>query len=365
LSEELIASEVSRGRYMSKQQDETVYSSKLRSLTISDIARMANVGVATVSRVLNNSPKVSPKTTERVRKILEKTNYRPAYAARALAQGRTNTIELLYNTTAEKLSDDPVLLNILDAVHAEIKRADYRLAFSAIKTEFSDVPLSFMQTMEHRVADAALIVSVKMTDQSLRRLQGLPVVILDYDGKGIVSSVVIKNQESMFDAVTKIAGIGHRRIAFLWTGLENHNEQERYKGYVEGMAKAGLQRRPEYEISANNLHDGLHRAMAMDEPPTAIISTYTTDLPHLFRLFDETGVLIPRDISLITVDAAPESVPAITGLLRPVSSYVLEWDSIVKVAIAEVIATAKGTAAIHNLELTLPFYDKGTLAPPK
>jgi DNA-binding LacI/PurR family transcriptional regulator len=112
------------------------------SVTISDVARMAHVGVATVSRVLNDSPKVSPKTAARVRRVLEQTKYRPAYAARALARGHTNTIELLYNTYAAKLSQDPVLLTILDLAHAELQRSGYRLVFSAINTEFAEVPSS-------------------------------------------------------------------------------------------------------------------------------------------------------------------------------------------------------------------------------
>jgi DNA-binding LacI/PurR family transcriptional regulator len=103
----------------------------------------------------------------------------------------------------------------------------------------------------------------------------------------------------------------------------------------------------------------------MNEPPTAIISTYTTDLPQLFQLFDETGILVPRDMSLVTVDAAQGLVPALTGVIRPVSSYILEWDSIVRVAIEEVIRVAKGDSIVRNLELPIPFQDKGTLISPK
>ena len=169
----------------------------------------------------------------------------------------------------------------------------------------------------------------------------------------------------MYDAVMRTASLGHRRIALLWTGLDNHNEQERYRGYAEGMASAGLQRRSEYEIVADHLLDGLQKALAMNEPPTAIISTYTTDLPQLFQLFDETGVLVPRDMSLVTVDAAQGLVPALTGVIRPVSSYVLEWGSIVRVAIEEVIRVAKGDSTVRNLELPIPFHDKGTLVSPK
>ena len=338
---------------------------KHRSLTINDIARMAGVGVATVSRVLNNSAMVSPKTAARIKSILDKTNYRPAYAARALAHGRTNTIELLYNTSAEKLSDDPVLLSILDSVHSEIKRADYRLAFSAIKTEFQNVPQSFLQTMEHKMADAALIVSVKMTDDALKILQGLPVVILDYDGKGIVSSVVNKSEESILDAIRRCVELGHKRIALLWTGLDNHNEQERYRGYIKGMEEAHLQRRPEYEITQDNFHEGLSRLLAMEEPPTVIIATYTNDLPELYRLFDETGILIPRDMSLITVDASPGVASVLSGLVRPVSAYVIDWNSIIKITIEEVLNIAKGASAVHNISLDVPFYDRGTLVPPK
>lgn len=337
---------------------------KSGTLTISDVARMANVGVATVSRVLNNSPKVSPRTAARVKRVLERTNYRPAYAARALASGRTNTIEMLYNTTAEKLSHDPVLLSILDAVHTEIKRAGYRLAFSAIKTEFETVPRNFLQALEHRMADGALIVSVRMTDAALKRLQDLPVVLLDHHGKGMISSVTNNNYRSMCDAVKMAAERGHRRVAFIWSGGHDHNDDERFQGYIDEMERQGIPRRPEFEMVYDDLPEALCRALSIQPCPTLLLTTWTTVLPQIFQILLEKGMRVPRDMSLLTVDSAPGLAPNLTGLVQPVSCHYFQWDSIVKTAMDEVFAVVRGDRPVRHIELPLPFRDEGTLMPP-
>ena len=67
-----------------------------KPLTIRDIAKMSNVGLATVSRVLNNSLNVNPLTAKRVEEVLRKTKYRPANIARALSMGKTNFFHMLY-----------------------------------------------------------------------------------------------------------------------------------------------------------------------------------------------------------------------------------------------------------------------------
>lgn len=334
------------------------------SVTISDVARMAHVGVATVSRVLNNSPKVSPKTAARVRRVLEQTKYRPAYAARALARGHTNTIELLYNTYAAKLSQDPVLLTILDVAHAELQRSGYRLVFSAINTEFSEVPSSLLQVIEHRMVDAALLVTARMTDAGLERLRGQPLVLLDAHGKGMVSSVTNDHYGAMCEAVEAVAERGHRRIGLVWSGETVDNATERYRAYHDEMKRRGLPCRPEWEFIYKTPMQSLRHRLAASDRPTALLSTSTHALPQLFEALAANGLEVPRDVSLLVVDSAPEGSPALTGFVRPVSRHYLQWDSIVHTAMKEVLAVARGDHRIRHVVLPVPFRDEGTVAPP-
>ena len=340
-------------------------SSRSGNLTISDVARIANVGVATVSRVINGSSKVSPKTASKVKRVLKQTNYRPAYAARALARGQTNTIDLLYNTAAEKLSQDPVLLSILDAVHAEIKRAGYRLSFAAIKTMFEVAPQNLLQALEHRMADAALIVSAYMTDSALERLRGLPVVLLDHHGKGVISSVTNNNYGAECEAVRLCVEKGHRRIAFIWSGGRDHNEDERFIGYVHEMEKYNVPRRKEFEMTYPEAPQQLARALEMNDPPTALITTWSTVLPEVFQVLDAKGLRVPEDVSLLSVDSAPGVAANLTGLVRPVSCHRFDWEAIVKTAMDEVLSIIAGGHPIRHIEMPVKFHDEGTLTPPK
>lgn len=334
-----------------------------KAITISDIARMANVGVATVSRVLNDSPKVSARTAAKVRRILKQTHYRPTYAARALAQGRTDTVELLYNTRATKLSQDPVLLSVLDAAQNEVQRAGYRLFFSALKTDFTELPSGLLQAMDHRMADGAMLVSYKMTQSALEALQGHPVVLLDHDGRGMISSVTNNHYRPMREAVEMLAARGHRNIAFFWRGPEenDHNDAERYRGYCDQMQAQGLRRRPEWEIALPELPARLDGILAGDPRPTAIITTNTEQLPRLFRGLEAHGLEVPRGLSLLTVDSAPEASAALTGMARPASCYYLRWDSIVHTATEELLAVMGGNRMVRNVELPVPYAEHGTV----
>jgi len=334
------------------------------SVTISDVARMAHVGVATVSRVLNNSPKVSPKTAARVRRVLERTKYRPAYAARALARGQTNTIQLIYNTHAEKLSMDPVLLSILDVAHAELQRSGYRLVFSAIKSDFSEVSSGVLHVVEHRVADAALLVSARMTDAGLERLRGQPLVLLDADGKGIVSSVTNDHYRAMCKAVDMLAERGHRRIGLVWSGAIDQNESERRRAYHDEMKRRGLPCRPEWEFICETPMRSLRDGLASRDRPTALACTSIPPVPQILDVLAAHGLDVPRDVSLLAVDSAPEGNPALTGPLRPISRHYLQWDSIVHTAMKEVLAVARGDRRIRHVVLPVPFRDEGSVAPP-
>ncbi|MCL4405810.1 MAG: LacI family transcriptional regulator, partial [Firmicutes bacterium] len=106
--------------------------------TIYDIARIANVSAATVSRALNDSPLIKTETKKLISKIADDLSYRPNLTARALITSKTDTLALFYHTTARLISEDPMFLNIMDGVNFESHTAGYTLLFSAVSENLED-----------------------------------------------------------------------------------------------------------------------------------------------------------------------------------------------------------------------------------
>jgi DNA-binding LacI/PurR family transcriptional regulator len=337
---------------------------RIRPITISDVARMADVGVATVSRVMNKTAKVSPKTEARVLRVLEQTKFRPAHAARSLARGRTNTIELLYNTYSAKLSQDPVLLSILDSAHARVQQSGNRLVFSAFKNDFDTTPVGLLQTLSQRMADGALLVSCAMTDQGLQTLQGLPLVLIDNDGKDVVTSVTNDNYRVVRDAVAVLAEKGHRDIALISSCTGLYNDVCRLTAFHDEMERRRLKRRAEWEPSGDDPTATCRAMFSGARRPTALVITAGFHVPQILSVVDEKGLQVPRDVSLVWLDSvgnlgANESWPA-----RPVSCYRLDWDAVIGAAMEALVAILAGEKKVRRIEVPVPFHGAGTVAPP-
>jgi len=333
-------------------------------MTISDIAEMAGVGLATVSRVLNNSAKVSAKTAKRVRSVLKETNYRPAHAARALARGKTNAIELLYNTGAARLSDDPVLLEILDAAYAELRDRKYRMLFSPLKSDFREIPDDLARTLGDRMADGAMLVSCRMTDKALEALCGQPIVLVDHHGNGMISSVSCDHYRAICEAVDMFAEQGHRNIAFIHSGTEDDNDTERYRAYAEQLQRRGLSRRTEWEMLFSDVRATLPGIMSQSCRPTALITGDASVLPAVLEVLAACGLHVPGDVSLLTVNATPHTDSDTNGLIRPVSGYCVHWDRVMRTAAEELFAVIRGDHVVRHIQLPVPFRDEGSIAPP-
>jgi DNA-binding LacI/PurR family transcriptional regulator len=180
----------------------------------------------------------------------------------------------------------------------------------------------------------------------------------------MVSSVTNDHYRAMCEAVEEVAERGHRRIGLVWSGETVDNATERYRAYHDEMKRRGLPCRPEWEFIYKTPMQSLRHRLAASDRPTALLSTSTHALPQLFEALAANGLEVPRDVSLLAVDSAPEGSPALTGLVRPVSRHYLQWDSIVHTAMKEVLAVARGDSRIRHVVLPVPFRDEGTVAPP-
>jgi DNA-binding LacI/PurR family transcriptional regulator len=332
-------------------------------VTINDVAAHAGVGVSTVSRVLNDSPKVSVTTRARVLEAIETLDYRPNPMARGLSRGRCQTLGVVvpfftHASAVERLRGvvaaldgsryDLVLFNVESPVHRDEH-------FAAL-------------TRRDR-ADGLLVLSLPPGDRHLRRLAdaGVPVVLVDSRGTD-VPMVVTDDVEGGRLATRHLLALGHERIAFIGDDPANEfgftSSAERERGYSEVLHEAGVPRRR--ELVRYGAHDRTvarrltEQLLAQREPPTAIFASSDVQATGVLAAAQAAGLRVPDHLSVVGFDDIEiSSYAGLTTVRQPL----FESGRIATRMLLDALAH-EGPAHPVVRELPLELVERSTTGPP-
>lgn len=242
--------------------------------TLADVARLAGVSAKTVSRVMSDDAKVSPATRERVQLAAKRLRFRPNNLARSLRHGGVS------NTVAFVIGDltNPFYFSAAAGIEREL--ADRGLTMILASTD--DSPGSeavVVDAMLSQRVRALLIVPIA-SDQSYlegERQLGTAVVCVDRPANNLLAdSVVLENRKGTAEAVRALLALGHRRIAFVCSPAGLYTHQERLAGYREALREAGIEDSSRWErleeVDGLPTDESIRELLAMDDPPTAIIT---------------------------------------------------------------------------------------------
>lgn len=284
-------------------------------LTMEEFARLVGVSRATVSRALNNHPRVATNTKERIRAAMEEYQYWPNGLARSLVTRRTGMVGVV---TAGITS--PYHSAIIQAISDELYEWEYSamFAFSAGSIERERI---YLRMLRERQVDG-LLVSLLMNDRReyenadiVRRLndEGTPVVLTDRYFRDLNMDCVIHNlYGAAKQAVDYLIGLGHKKIGYLCSALHRQKTDgrlfgdDRLEGYRSGLADAGIPF--DEELIAETWHsidggyEGAKKLLAIKPRPTAIFCY--TDLLAIgaLRTMHDAGLNVPRDMSIVGCD---------------------------------------------------------------
>jgi LacI family transcriptional regulator len=207
------------------------------AVTIRDVARIAGVSTATVSRVLNGEARVTPETAERVRQAVTELGYKMNQVARSLKTRATRTIGVV----APSLASDFFML-LAESMDRELSAYGYGLFVCSSRESVAEEE-SRLHLMAERLVDA--VVMIPATDQGSHYLpflaRGTPFVLVDRLVAEVeADAVLVDNAGGARDATRALIADGHRRIGFLGGSLEVSTARERYEGFRDAMAEAGL-----------------------------------------------------------------------------------------------------------------------------
>jgi DNA-binding LacI/PurR family transcriptional regulator len=266
--------------------------------TITQVAQRAGVGVATVSRVLNRSPRVSEPTRIRVLEVIDELGYAPNAAARALSTGRTRTVGVV-----APFFTQPSVVERLRAVSRVLAGAGYQLVLFDVEG-----PDRFVELAAGGRLDGLLCVSVSPSADELERFAagGVPVVLVDTEHPGS-AGVSIDDVEGGRMAAEHLIALGHRRIGYIGD-REPHphgftSSARRRMGATEACKRAGAElvvlRGPHGRDEARAIATDL---LTSDDPPTAIFAPSDLQALGVLEAAEDLRLGVPDDLSVVGFD---------------------------------------------------------------
>jgi len=284
-----------------------------------DVAKLADVGTMTVSRVLNNSGNVSAATTKKVRAAIEKLGYRPNEIARALRGSKSKSIGLIVPSLA-----DPFFATCAHSVNIVAQEYGY----SMILTTSNDSPgteLSEAQWMLQKNIDGLLICPARTGSNFADPIfERTPIVSFDRPmAPGRVASVLVDNYAGGRRGTQHlIEQHHHERIHFLGDSGELYTTRTRMSGYKKAMTEAALAPQATLECSSEEaVLDKVSSLLAGKNPPAAFFCGNNLTTRRLIRTLRKLGVEAPRDIAIVgfdDIELADMLLPSLTVIRQPV-----------------------------------------------
>ncbi len=290
-------------------------------MNITAVARKARVSTATVSRTINGSANVSPKTAERVRRAIDSLGFYPNTNARALGSGRSSLYGLIISDIVNPFF--PELVKAFEDV-AVAHGQEVLIA----NTNYDPVRMeTCVRRMLGRKVDGVAIMTSEMDDRLIDTFsrRHIPLVFLDTGTPGPgVSSVRIDYSTGVNCAIDLLLQLGHTEIAFISGPLALTSARTRLHAFTSMLEQKDLIPNHRHIQEGNHRVDGGHSAMTRilsSRPiPTAVLcSNDLTAIGAMGAIFDH-GLRVPEDISVIGYDGIQLSAfthPGLTTLSVP------------------------------------------------
>lgn len=276
-----------------------------RKLTIQDIARLAGVSKATVSRVINQKPDVDIDTRERVLRIMKEYGFVPNVTASGLA-GRSRMLGVLVPSLTW-----PLIPQIMQGVAEAVERTHYELVLYCV-THADNRAAVLDRILATKLTSGLLAIFPGVATQHVTELheQGFPLVLIDDQGFPTKAPWVgSDNQSGAYLATRHLLQLGHQRIGFI-RGPERYLcSQERYAGYHQALEEAGIPPDPrliwqgDFEVPSGRACG--EQVLALSERPTAVFASNDQMAYGLLALAEERGLRVPDDLAVIGFDDVP------------------------------------------------------------
>lgn len=271
------------------------------AVTIYDVAREANVSMATVSRVVNGNQNVKPTTRKKVLDCIERLGYRPNAVARGLASKKTTTVGV-------------IVPDISISFYSELARGVADIAtmyeYNIILSNSDERSVREVELIEDHLGkqvDGMIFMSDSISDEVRKEMAtaNIPIVLAGtLDVEKQLPSVNIDYEEGAYIAVKKMIDNGHNRIIFVSGPFTRDiNRESKKVGYIRALKEAGLPIEEELIIELDNSYDTAYESwkkiVELPGKPTAIVATNDRIAVGVLNGLRDNGLSVPEDYEII------------------------------------------------------------------
>lgn len=341
----------------------------MATVTIRDVARRAGVGIATVSRVLNESPLVSDDTRNRVLAAISDLDYAPSAVARRLSRGKAMAVAVIAPFFIRRS-----YVERLQGIEYVLSSTGYDLILYNVETVARrDECLRSVPRGER--LDGLIIISLAPSQAEVERFaaQGVPVVLIDAYHPAL-STVQIDDRLGAQTAVGHLIDLGHRRIAYVGETLDQNPLQfqpilDRYRGYCDTLHDAGVPYRPEYHRQGkygwSEARRMTHELLDLPEPPTAIFAYSDTMAFGVLEAAQQRGIAVPEKLSVIGFDDVEiAQYFRLSTVRQPLYESGARGAELLLECMDSDDEAGPEEAAVQHVVLTTELVRRGTTAPP-
>jgi LacI family transcriptional regulator len=294
--------------------------------TIRDVARLSGVSPMTVSRVINDSERVSPETRRRVEQAISELGYVPSRLARGLSRQRTGTLSVIVPDVA-----NPFFTAVVRAAEEVARRADYRVILCDTRADLGVERDVIAELIAHRVEGVVIAPVSDRSATHLRRLAefGVPFVLIDRTIPGVDCDVVLGDSSGgARQLVEHLLSLGHRRIGFIVESDDVSTARDRRAGYEAALTAAGIALDPALVTNAapdpSGGSAGMAKLLELEKRPTAVFTVNNLVALGAIEAVRAAGLEVPDDVALVCFDDieyASRLYPFLTAMEQPAQTF--------------------------------------------
>lgn len=290
------------------------------NITIYDVAREANVSMATVSRVVNNNPNVKPTTRKKVLETIKRLGYRPNAVARGLASKKTTTIGAIIPDISSIFFSE-----LVRGIEDIATMYNYNIILSN-SDQNKEKELRLINTMFEKQVDGVLFMGGNVTEEHVEQFStsSVPVVLAaTHDETGKIPSVNIDYEEAAYEATKFFIDKGHKHPAIVSGQNSVQSNVLKYEGYLRALKESGTQINEKFIIDNEYSYEagiaGVKQLLELDEKPTAVFVASDEMALGVIHGAQDLGYNVPEDIEVFGFNNT-----RLSTMVRPTLSTVIQ-----------------------------------------
>ena len=279
---------------------------KSKRVTMIDVARAAQVSHQTVSRVINDNPRVAPETRERVLKVIAELNYHPSRVARSLAAHQTHTLAVI-TYDLSYYGPTQMVINIEKAA----RQAGYDLFFANILPDGDNDSAAIVNHIREWAVDGALLIAPVNNipyAAMLNHLHDIPLILLDHTPNSKLPSVIIDQFSGGYQITRHLLELGHEKICVIQGPMHWNGAIARQQGFEQALREAGLTSVASVEGTWTAASGYLAAKKLLQAGTfTAIVCANDQMAMGAISNLNQKGLRVPQDVSIVGFDDLPEA----------------------------------------------------------